>query len=229
MKTLILGLVGAFALTAATTVSAQVTTYNSNPTGGFQYGTDNNYAPANATVLTNGNNELAVRFHQTGIAAPASVLGVYSFALGTTPISFDFSIGGVTAGNNFSTLGANIFLTNLLTGQTASYNPLFIGNDNTTTASGDIQNSARLTFGFLSGLNFNPNINNTYRIDLSAGGNTVTSFAQLGTGAPAVPEPATWAMMLIGFGAMGVSLRRRRPVDRAVDADQFAGQGAGRE
>ena len=28
----------------------------------------------------------------------------------------------------------------------------------------------------------------------------------------AVPEPATWAMMLIGFGAIGVSLRRRRKV-----------------
>ena len=26
----------------------------------------------------------------------------------------------------------------------------------------------------------------------------------------AVPEPATWAMMLLGFGGMGVSLRRRR-------------------
>lgn len=26
----------------------------------------------------------------------------------------------------------------------------------------------------------------------------------------AVPEPATWAMMLIGFGGMGVALRRRR-------------------
>jgi hypothetical protein len=27
----------------------------------------------------------------------------------------------------------------------------------------------------------------------------------------AVPEPATWAMMLIGFGAIGWQLRRRRP------------------
>ena len=26
----------------------------------------------------------------------------------------------------------------------------------------------------------------------------------------AVPEPATWAMMLIGFGGIGVSLRRRK-------------------
>lgn len=28
--------------------------------------------------------------------------------------------------------------------------------------------------------------------------------------APAVPEPATWAMMLMGFGAAGYSMRRRR-------------------
>lgn len=29
---------------------------------------------------------------------------------------------------------------------------------------------------------------------------------------PAVPEPATWAMMLLGFGAAGLALRRRRTV-----------------
>ena len=28
---------------------------------------------------------------------------------------------------------------------------------------------------------------------------------------PAVPEPATWTMMLIGFGAIGAAFRRRRP------------------
>ena len=27
---------------------------------------------------------------------------------------------------------------------------------------------------------------------------------------PAVPEPATWAMMLVGFGGIGVTMRRRR-------------------
>ena len=28
--------------------------------------------------------------------------------------------------------------------------------------------------------------------------------------ATAVPEPATWAMMLIGFGAVGFAMRRRQ-------------------
>ena len=32
--------------------------------------------------------------------------------------------------------------------------------------------------------------------------------------AAAVPEPATWAMMMLGFGAMGAMLRRRRTVTR---------------
>jgi hypothetical protein len=30
--------------------------------------------------------------------------------------------------------------------------------------------------------------------------------------APGVPEPGTWAMMLIGFGAVGSAMRRRRPL-----------------
>jgi hypothetical protein len=31
-----------------------------------------------------------------------------------------------------------------------------------------------------------------------------------GGGAAAVPEPATWAMMILGFGGIGVLQRRRR-------------------
>lgn len=30
----------------------------------------------------------------------------------------------------------------------------------------------------------------------------------------AVPEPASWAMMLLGFGGIGIALRRRRPAKR---------------
>jgi len=37
-------------------------------------------------------------------------------------------------------------------------------------------------------------------------------------GVGSVPEPATWAMMLIGFGAIGWSMRRRRPSTNAAVA-----------
>lgn len=43
-------------------------------------------------------------------------------------------------------------------------------------------------------------LNGSYQLNVSLD-NAVTG---------AVPEPATWAMMLLGFGGMGVALRRRK-------------------
>jgi hypothetical protein len=46
--------------------------------------------------------------------------------------------------------------------------------------------------------------------EFSAQGNNVTSFS---LSAQAVPEPATWALMLLGFAGIGFAMRRRtRPV-----------------
>lgn len=45
---------------------------------------------------------------------------------------------------------------------------------------------------------------------------TQASFTQGANGA--VPEPATWAMMLIGFGAVGVAMRRRKKLQLAPQA-----------
>ncbi len=38
------------------------------------------------------------------------------------------------------------------------------------------------------------------------------SGSAVGSPVPAVPEPSTWGLMLLGFGAIGVSMRRRKPV-----------------
>jgi hypothetical protein len=37
-------------------------------------------------------------------------------------------------------------------------------------------------------------------------------------GVECVPEPASWGMMLAGFGVVGVSARRRRRAERALPA-----------
>ncbi len=191
------------ALAVATPATATTTVYNSAPTGQFAFGSGNNYSPANAAVLSSNADELALRFHQTFFRAPASdANGVYSFALGTDPVSFDWSILGDTS-------GSLITITNILSGSSFSYNPFFAGNDNEINDSGAVQNSFRLNW---AGLGFDPNVNNTFSVNLTAGGNSLTTFAKIGAGA--VPEPATWALMLLGFMAIGATMRNKKTTQR---------------
>ena len=90
--------------------------------------------------------------------------------------------------------------------------------------------SAIFTFsdGTFSTQSLSGNGNNQFGVTATGGvGISSVSFVSLGSGlgveslrqlrlggvslvTAAVPEPATWAMMLLGFGAMGVSLRRGR-------------------
>ena len=205
----------ASAVAAVTTPAFAATpVYNSAPAVGFHYGAGNDYSPANAAVLRTGSDllpeqELSLRFHQTGEKAPASdANGVYSFALGTQPISFDWGLTSYTG--NIVPDFALITVTNVGTGQTVSYNPFFPGNDNFKIGQQTAQNSARLNFGFLLGSGFTPNVDSTYRVNLAYAQDSISIDAVIGAGAgTAVPEPATWAMMIGGFGLLGAAARRR--------------------
>jgi hypothetical protein len=44
----------------------------------------------------------------------------------------------------------------------------------------------------------------------TAGANNAVTGLTVSLASAAVPEPATWAMMMLGFGAMGAALRSRR-------------------
>jgi hypothetical protein len=217
------------AFLAASPAVADVTTYNTAPTIGYQFGSGNDYTPANAAVLDFNGDQLALRMHETFVpAAPSDAAGVYSFALGTQNISFDFAIDQAGGALTSTTLT----LTNLLTGQTASYDPLcpvFIGfcvSDNESFGT-STQNSERLSFFdgsnfFFGDIGFDPNVNDTYSVNLTgtdaAGApHSLTVYAQVGAGATGtVPEPATWAMMLMGFAGIGFALRRQKRNQRLI-------------
>lgn len=73
-------------------------------------------------------------------------------------------------------------------------------------------------FGFLTFDTVNTLDDGIYSVvDIFNGGATAGTLSTAGaitqftsSQAAAVPEPATWAMMLVGFGAVGLSMRRRR-------------------
>lgn len=73
--------------------------------------------------------------------------------------------------------------------------------------SNNIPNLGTLIFGNVqgSGLIFNPVVNNSQDATFSV---TIAEAA--------VPEPATWAMMMAGMGAVGLAMRRRRAVATRV-------------
>lgn len=122
-----------------------------------------------------------------------------------------FSVDALVDGTDFD--GAGIF--------TAANNPNLQGPPgSTTTASRNGSGSVvRADFGS-NGLEAAGQTSATYIFRTNAtnyntGGTFTTqdgSVAQRANFAPAaaVPEPATWALMLLGFGVIGTSMRRRR-------------------
>ena len=100
--------------------------------------------------------------------------------------------------------------------------------------------AGRQRFGDYSSVSLDPSDDNRFYVinqfadffNNAAGGNPAgTGFARFGTfvgiiginqgpggGGGGVPEPATWAMMITGFGFVGGAMRRRRTTAKAVTA-----------
>ena len=144
----------------------------------------------------------------TGVDAPSAASGNFGALFG--PVS---SVGSITqalattAGQNYL---ISFDLRNLSGGTPNFYEVLFGGSQLfTATNSSTFGYTNFATTAVASGASTNLVFN--FRHDPSffhLDNVSVTPGRVTG----AVPEPATWAMMLIGFGAIGVSLRRRRKV-----------------
>ncbi len=165
---------------------------------------------------------------------------VYRNTLGTLDFYFQVAINSINAGDEVFNLSASNFMgytvDALVDGTdfdgagffTAANNPNLQGPaGSTTTASRNGSGSVvRADFGS-NGLEAAGQTSATYIYRTNAtnfnfGGTFTTqdgSVAQRPNFQPitaAVPEPATWAMMLFGFGAMGFAMRRKRTVTTNV-------------
>lgn len=192
------------AIAAATPAAATVLTDANLVSPGVFYGTGN--ANGHFTVDINDAVELGIRGHIYQQAASAPVGNLYAFGLGQT-ISVDFSVHEFDG----SISGFPILTIFDVANNNNQSVPLFFLPDNATNAPGTLQNSERLSFSFMDAF-YNSNQNNTFNVTLAyapGGGQSVTAVLQQGSGA-AVPEPATWGLMILGLGGVGATLRRAR-------------------
>ena len=172
------------------------------------------------------------------------LIGAAAIAMMTTaPASaavFDFNFsgtgffGGALIGNGTLTTNDTSFVNPLngytaqtITGITGTFNGSQITGLANVTGSNNLfyltgpffVDGNGLGFSTAAGAAVNLFVTNGTNYRVNAGGlNTGLVTASASAATPAVPEPATWAMMLIGFGAMGVSLRRRRRTSTLLQA-----------
>lgn len=156
-----------------------------------------------------------------GTGATGSILSIPTFAFNAGDrVTLSFDIGGSQRGG----LGEDL-IASLLFGGDTTYSALtgtglfssltgagtaaslvesgFVAGDSpfvTSTIQFFAENAGTLRFGFStpSADNIGPLLDNIV-LDVTP------------SATPAVPEPATWAMMLMGFGAIGASMRRKQP------------------
>jgi hypothetical protein len=180
MRKILLALAGATALTA-TAANAAVTIGSTSGTNGT----------TSAVVTDPVNNPTKLEFDTTNAAAGSftssfnffsdgSDLGVFSATTATNPAS-TVSMLQLFTGGDMGTAGTTLF--NSIT-----------GSSNALTLTSALSPDTWYTF--------------TYSGTLATAGN-VSGPANL-YAAAAVPEPATWGLMLLGFGGMGLVMRRRR-------------------
>lgn len=181
MRRIICALAGVTALTATSTANAAVTIGSTGGTNG-----------TTTAVVTDGvNNPNKVEFDTTNALAGSFTsffnffsdgtnLGVFSATSATNPAS-TISLLQLFTGGTMTMAGSTLVASNSGSGGTGS---------------------------LTSGLTPNTWYTFQYSGTLATAGN-VSGPASLYAVA-AVPEPATWGLMLLGFGGMGLALRRRR-------------------
>jgi len=212
-----LGLIGlgtALALTSfVSSASAVVTFDQSLASGWFQgSGTSNGHFAVdtedNGVVLG-----LRASLRKVGLITPTGNLYIVPVGIkdGVAQWNFDFSV------NPGSLEGTRSLLTITGPGGSLPINPIYL--DNKPDGGPLYQNSENLSFGFLGGpINFNPNASGIYTIDLKLFDSQDHQLGNVWIQVNAVPEPSTWAMLILGFAGIGFMAYRRKSQPAALAA-----------
>jgi opacity protein-like surface antigen len=214
---------GLMAVAAASPAQAALAFNQNLAAPGVYYGTGN--LNGDFTVDTESGVEVGLRAHIYQQNPTDPVGDLYTFALGNV-LSFDYSVNPDVGESQISlaSVTALLTITDLANGVVRSFDPSLavLGNATNAGAPGGYQNSERLSFGFVDP-SYNSNQNNTFNVNLTlsnvpaAGTISVTELIQQGSGF-AVPEPSSWALMILGLGGVGAGLRRTRKVSVAATA-----------
>ncbi|WFU18767.1 PEPxxWA-CTERM sorting domain-containing protein [Bradyrhizobium sp. CB3481] len=205
-----------FALTSFARPAAAVVTFNQDLASGWTQGTGT--SNGHFTVDTEANGvELGLRASLRFVGPITPSGNLYIAPVGSTPPgsalwNFEFSV------NPGSLLGTYSVLTITGPGGVLSFNPQIIP-DNTPLGGPLYQNSENLGFAFLGGpLNFNPNASGIYTFDLKLFSAQNQQLGDVSIQVNAVPEPSTWAMLILGFAGIGFMAYRRkvRPANLAA-------------
>ena len=202
---LILSLSGVLALLASNSAMAAATVAFGGGVGGIQPGETlySNFDGTTVTPTGSGfqiagpdGNAARPAFGSTGnfLAVLAGGSALFTFAGGLSELGFDY--GSADSYNTF-TLGFASGPNQVLTGDQIITIPPADGNQGVSRTNGRVT----ITTGAGPALT-------SLRIQSSLNSAEVDNFGVRS----AVPEPATWAMMLVGFGAAGISMRRRRNI-----------------
>jgi hypothetical protein len=206
-----LGLIGlgtALALTSFVSSASAVVTLNQNLASGWTQGTGT--SNGNFAVDTEDNGvELGLRASIRFVGPITPTGNLYIAPVGSTPPgralwNFEFSV------NPGSLVNTHSLLTITGPGGSFAFDPKTYFGDNTPVGGPLYQNSENLGFSIFPGLNFNPNASGIYTFDLKLFSSDDRQLGDVSIQVNAVPEPSTWAMLILGFAGIGFMAYRRK-------------------
>ena len=208
----LMALASGLAIAAATPASATITISTSTNNGAItQVATDNGNGTVNYNTTTGG---YFFNVSATGTPLTASIFDLITQSVNIQQTS---GTGGLLSifitDTNLPTLNGNLmssFTSQIFSGSTTGVTISSFVSPTNTTGGTLLQSNTFTGLGtFMGGnaVNQTGPFATTIRYDLTfgAGNGTFNGTANL----TAVPEPATWGMMIMGFGLLGGVMRRR--------------------